>query len=233
MGDPSPVGRPSVKTHVTKGECSARNETNHLKCNRFPRSCLTKSALAAMGSIQALSTCQNRSRATTMTNSQEAMRSASTISTLILSGNLNGLSESTLVISACRGRSPLAAYPSPVRLSIGAERDGTVWRRRRDSNPRYGNSPYGGLANRWFQPLTHVSGCGLQAGRAGYIGEISTLQPERSLIRMTSRRMARLIDSPGPRTRIPSSGHCLSAALSAAFAWLTGSATKIPPPAGE
>src|SRR5213080_3332258 len=32
------------------------------------------------------------------------------------------------------------------------------WRRRRDSNPRYGNSPYGGLANRWFQPLTHVSG---------------------------------------------------------------------------
>ena len=32
------------------------------------------------------------------------------------------------------------------------------WRRRRDSNPRYGNTPYGGLANRWFQPLTHVSG---------------------------------------------------------------------------
>src|SRR3954462_2140286 len=31
------------------------------------------------------------------------------------------------------------------------------WRRRRDSNPRYGNTPYGGLANRWFQPLTHVS----------------------------------------------------------------------------
>ena len=28
------------------------------------------------------------------------------------------------------------------------------------SNPRYGNSPYGGLANRWFQPLTHVSGSG-------------------------------------------------------------------------
>src|SRR5687768_17900674 len=31
------------------------------------------------------------------------------------------------------------------------------WRRRRDSNPRYGLTPYGGLANRWFQPLTHVS----------------------------------------------------------------------------
>ena len=29
-----------------------------------------------------------------------------------------------------------------------------------DSNPRYGLTPYGGLANRWFQPLTHVSGCG-------------------------------------------------------------------------
>ena len=31
------------------------------------------------------------------------------------------------------------------------------WRRRRDSNPRYG-LPYDALAKRWFQPLTHVSG---------------------------------------------------------------------------
>ena len=31
------------------------------------------------------------------------------------------------------------------------------WRRRRDSNPRYRIYQYDGLANRWFQPLTHVS----------------------------------------------------------------------------
>jgi hypothetical protein len=31
-------------------------------------------------------------------------------------------------------------------------------RRGRDSNPRYPCSRYGGLANRWFQPLTHLSG---------------------------------------------------------------------------
>src|SRR5438876_9018299 len=54
-----------------------------------------------------------------------------------------------------------------------------VWRRRRDSNPRYGNSPYGGLANRWFQPLTHVSGNG--SGAAAYIGPIHRLQPERTI----------------------------------------------------
>ena len=35
-----------------------------------------------------------------------------------------------------------------------------IWRRRRDSNPRYG-FPYDALAKRWFQPLTHVSGCGV------------------------------------------------------------------------
>ena len=32
-----------------------------------------------------------------------------------------------------------------------------IWRRGRDSNPRYGGDPYAGLANRWFQPLTHLS----------------------------------------------------------------------------
>ena len=31
------------------------------------------------------------------------------------------------------------------------------WRRRRDSNPRYGFRPYNGLANRRLQPLGHVS----------------------------------------------------------------------------
>ena len=36
-----------------------------------------------------------------------------------------------------------------------------LWRRRRDSNPRYGLSPYNGLANRRLQPLGHVSGASL------------------------------------------------------------------------
>src|SRR6476661_5906327 len=54
------------------------------------------------------------------------------------------------------------ASGSSERRSAGAVRrefreEEQRWRRRRDSNPRYGNSPYGGLANRWFQPLTHVS----------------------------------------------------------------------------
>ena len=42
----------------------------------------------------------------------------------------------------------------------------SLWRRRRDSNPRYG-FPYDALAKRWFQPLTHVSGCGRGAAIAG------------------------------------------------------------------
>jgi hypothetical protein len=32
------------------------------------------------------------------------------------------------------------------------------WRRGWDSNPRYGLSPYNGLANRRLQPLGHPSG---------------------------------------------------------------------------
>ena len=35
---------------------------------------------------------------------------------------------------------------------------GLKWRRRRDSNPRYGFRPYNGLANRRLQPLGHISG---------------------------------------------------------------------------
>ena len=35
--------------------------------------------------------------------------------------------------------------------------DGGEWRTGRDSNPRYASTAYGGLANRWFQPLTHLS----------------------------------------------------------------------------
>src|SRR3954452_20783075 len=67
------------------------------------------------------------------------------------------------------------------KSSRGVELSTDDWRRRRDSNPRYGNSPYGGLANRWFQPLTHVSECG--SGAAGYIVGVLGLQPERRLFR--------------------------------------------------
>jgi len=35
--------------------------------------------------------------------------------------------------------------------------DGGLWRRGRDSNPRYGFRPYNGLANRRLQPLGHLS----------------------------------------------------------------------------
>ena len=105
------------------------------------------------------------------------------------------------------------------------------WRRRRDSNPRYGLTPYGGLANRWFQPLTHVSS-GSRA--AGYIIGAGKLQPEPAgYLATTSNRMMRLISSPGSSTRIPSSAHCSSGAFSAALAWVTGSATKMPPDDGE
>src|SRR4249919_933729 len=68
-------------------------------------------------------------------------------------------------------------------LDISERQQAVGWRRRRDSNPRYGNSPYGGLANRWFQPLTHVSGSGVHAGSAGYISAFRKLQPDRQLFR--------------------------------------------------
>lgn len=53
-------------------------------------------------------------------------------------------------------------------------KDRQVWRRRGDSNPRYGFRPYNGLANRRLQPLGHVS-----AGRKGLLvslGAVNTLR---------------------------------------------------------
>jgi hypothetical protein len=52
------------------------------------------------------------------------------------------------VLTAAAGVKP--ATPG-VRSSV------LKWRRRRDSNPRYGFRPYNGLANRRLQPLGHVS----------------------------------------------------------------------------
>jgi len=40
--------------------------------------------------------------------------------------------------------------------------------------PSVRNSPYDGLANRWFQPLTHVSEA---AAKRGYSGRLSGDQP--------------------------------------------------------
>src|SRR4029078_1828027 len=39
------------------------------------------------------------------------------------------------------------------------DRNFQIWRRRRDSNPRYAFGAYNGLANRRLQPLGHVSLC--------------------------------------------------------------------------
>ena len=50
---------------------------------------------------------------------------------------------------------------------------GNWWRRRRDSNPRYG-CPYDALAKRWFQPLTHVSG---NHGSGGCSEPFGVVQP--------------------------------------------------------
>src|SRR5262249_50383441 len=54
-----------------------------------------------------------------------------------------------------KSRSPASLL---ARSEHPAKRVGEAgWRRRRDSNPRYGFRPYNGLANRRLQPLGHVS----------------------------------------------------------------------------
>ena len=70
----------------------------------------------------------------------------------------------------CRGLSAVPNCPKKTRKSAGSAKNlhsfqmvETGWRRRRDSNPRYG-FPYDALAKRWFQPLTHVSGSRREAG---------------------------------------------------------------------
>ncbi len=88
---------------------------------------------------------------------------------------------------------------------------------------------------RFSKPLVSATHPRLRERRraAGYIIGWGKLQPERSYFGVTSSRMARLIASPGSSTRIPSSAHSPSGALRAALAWVTGSATKMPPEAGE
>jgi len=63
---------------------------------------------------------------------------------------------------------------------------------------------------------------------AAYIGRISELQRGQ-----TSTRVFSVISSPGSSTRMPTSAHLSSGSLSAALAWVTGSATQIPPAGGE
>lgn len=56
-------------------------------------------------------------------------------------------------------------------MVLGGSQKCVFWRRRRDSNPRYRIYQYDGLANRWFQPLTHVSGSQRRAvERSGLTG---------------------------------------------------------------
>ena len=50
--------------------------------------------------------------------------------------------------------------PAPLAALAAASRRRharSAWRRGRDSNPWWSFKPHGGLANRWFQPLTHLS----------------------------------------------------------------------------
>ena len=61
----------------------------------------------------------------------------------------------TIVVETMQAALLIKDWP---RSRTGSQHDSPPWRRRRDSNPRYRIYQYDGLANRWFQPLTHVSG---------------------------------------------------------------------------
>src|SRR5437868_6466488 len=75
-------------------------------------------------------------------------------------------------VGESRRTPPFLAVDFSERLRIQT----TTWRRRRDSNPRYRIYQYDGLANRWFQPLTHVSEARTprESARAGQDGKRET-----------------------------------------------------------
>ena len=75
------------------------------------------------------------------------------------------------------------------------------WRRRRDSNPRYGFRPYNGLANRRLQPLGHLSERG-NPYRALVFA--STCRLQRSHIARTHSLEMRKEAQPGPPRSPPS-----------------------------
>ena len=52
---------------------------------------------------------------------------------------------------------PKAAHFKAATQCVFALRNSTAWRRGGDSNPRYQFTRYGGLANRCFRPLSHLS----------------------------------------------------------------------------
>jgi hypothetical protein len=64
--------------------------------------------------------------------------------------------EATKRISARPGSPSATARPRP-RAPAATDNPAPVWRRRRDSNPRYAFGAYNGLANRRLQPLGHIS----------------------------------------------------------------------------
>ncbi len=59
-------------------------------------------------------------------------------------------------------------------------------RRGRDSNPRYGFIPYDGLANRWFQPLTHLSSESDKHHRASRPASVRRVQPVFAILTLSS-----------------------------------------------
>src|SRR5262245_42303497 len=59
--------------------------------------------------------------------------------------------------ACCRSRIGRFSLRTNVTGTTVVNHGQSAWRRRRDSNPRYGLSPYNGLANRRLQPLGHVS----------------------------------------------------------------------------
>ena len=66
---------------------------------------------------------------------------------------------------------------------ISPEKQGTAWRRGRDSNPRYGY-PYNGFRDRPVRPLRHLSegSCSLPAGRRQPEGSRSGSQATRNRV---------------------------------------------------
>ena len=79
----------------------------------------------------------------------------------------------------------------------------SLWRRRRDSNPRYAFGAYNGLANRRLQPLGHVSvtqdqRVSMRVGKNK--SEIATgLPPHHRAFVSTPSRHANVCPTPGPR----------------------------------
>ncbi len=75
-----------------------------------------------------------------------------------LEGNKNRNSLASPPYAKASGDTPSStSLRVTVRWPATRSPKGVGWRREGDSNPRYGFTPYNGLANRRFQPLSHPS----------------------------------------------------------------------------